>query len=181
MDLVVVLELSLFVILLGFSGFFSSSETALFSLNKRELDQMRRDDNPRIELIERLLSQPRRLIVTILIGNEFVNVAASVISAAIIIRVLGADSKLINLLIMVPILLLVGEITPKTLAIRNNAAFASFQARPIEFFAKLITPPARGHPLDRGLLHHADRRQGAGRGQHRDPGHGAHAGSRGGG
>ncbi|MGI9451496.1 MAG: hemolysin family protein [Geminicoccaceae bacterium] len=140
MDFVVALELSLFVILLGFSGFFSSSETALFSLSKRELDQMRRDDNPRIELIERLLSEPRRLIVTILIGNEFVNVAASVISAAIVIRLLGADSKLINLLIMVPILLLVGEITPKTLAIRNNVAFATFQAVSIEFFAKLITP-----------------------------------------
>ena len=143
MDLVVVLELSLFVVLLGLSGFFSSSETALFSLSKRELDQMRRDDNPRIVLIERLLSQPRRLIVTILIGNEFVNVAASVISTAIIIRVLGAENKLINLLIMVPILLLVGEITPKTLAIRNNVAFATFQCGPIELFAKLITPLRR--------------------------------------
>lgn len=140
MDLVVVLELLLFVILMGLSAFFSSSETALFSLNQRELDQMRHDDNPRIDLIERLLSEPRRLIVTILIGNEFVNVAASVISAAIVIRLLGAESKLINLLIMVPILLLVGEITPKTLAIRNNVTFATFQSRPIEFFAWVISP-----------------------------------------
>ena len=123
-----------------FSGFFSSSETSLFSLNKLQLEQMRRDDNPRTRLIERLLSEPRRLIVTILIGNEFVNVAASVISAAIVIRFLGADSKLVNLLIMIPILLLVGEITPKTLAIRNNVAFATFQSRPIELFARLISP-----------------------------------------
>ncbi len=140
MDFVFVLELLLFAILMGLSAFFSSSETALFSLDKRQLDRMRQDDNPRIDLIERLLSEPRRLIVTILIGNEFVNVAASVISAAIVIRLLGADSKLVNLLIMVPILLLVGEITPKTLAIRNNASFATFQSRPIELFAKLITP-----------------------------------------
>ena len=104
------------------------------------MEQMRHDDNPRINLIERLLSEPRRLIVTILIGNEFINVAASVISAAIVIRVLGADSKLVNLLIVVPILLLVGEITPKTLAIRNNVTFATFQARPIEMFAWLTTP-----------------------------------------
>jgi CBS domain containing-hemolysin-like protein len=75
---------------------------------------MRRDDNPRTRLIERLLSEPRRLIVTILIGNEFVNVAASVISAAIVTRFLGADSKLVNLLIMIPILLLVGEITARS-------------------------------------------------------------------
>ncbi len=140
MDFVFVLELLLFAILMGLSAFFSSSETALFSLDRRQLERMRHDDNPRIALIERLLSEPRRLIVTILIGNEFVNVTASVISAAIVIRVLGADSKLLNLLIMIPILLLVGEITPKTLAIRNNVAFATFQSRPIELFTKLITP-----------------------------------------
>ncbi|MDH3579096.1 MAG: hemolysin family protein [Hyphomicrobiales bacterium] len=140
MDFVLALELLIFGILLALSGFFSSSETALFSLNKRQLEQMRHDDNPRINLIERLLSEPRRLIVTILIGNEFVNVAASVISAAIVIRLLGAESKLVNLLIMVPVLLLVGEITPKTLAIRNNVPFATFQSRPIELFAQIIAP-----------------------------------------
>ena len=140
MDYIVALELLVFVLLLALSGFFSSSETAMFSLSQHQREQMRREDNPKIDLIERLLSEPRRLIVTILIGNEFVNVAASVISAAIVIRFLGADSKLINLVIMIPILLLLGEITPKTLAIRNNAAFASFQCRPIELFAKLISP-----------------------------------------
>lgn len=140
MDLTFWVELVLFVVLMGFSGFFSSSETALFSLDSLQLDQMRRDGNPRIDLIERMLSQPRRLIVTILIGNEFVNVAASVISAAMVIHFLGADSKWINLLIMVPVLLLIGEITPKTLAIRNNVAFATFECGPIELFARLISP-----------------------------------------
>ena len=81
MDITVTLELVAFAILMGLSGFFSSSETALFSLNRIHLEQLRRDANPRGPLIERLLSQPRHLIVTILIGNEFVNVAASVISA----------------------------------------------------------------------------------------------------
>ena len=121
-------------------AFFSSSETSLFSLNALQLEQMRRDDNPRVTLIQRLLSEPRRLIVTILIGNEFVNVSASVISAAIVIKLLGADNKLYNLFIMIPILLLVGEITPKTLAIRNNVAFATFQSPLLELFAKLISP-----------------------------------------
>ena len=140
MDITLAIELILFAVLMLFSGFFSSSETSLFSLNELQLEQMRREDNPSITLIERMLSEPRRLIVTILIGNEFVNVAASVISAAIVIQLLGAENKLINLFIMVPILLLVGEITPKTLAIRNNVAFASVQARPIDLFARLITP-----------------------------------------
>jgi CBS domain containing-hemolysin-like protein len=123
-----------------FSGFFSSAETSLFSLNKLQIEQMRRDDNPRIDLIERMLSEPRRLIVTILIGNEFVNVAASVISAAIVIQLFGAENKMVNLFIMVPILLLFGEITPKTLAIRNNTSFATFQCKPIDLFARMIAP-----------------------------------------
>ena len=140
MDITLWIEIVLFIILMLFSGFFSSSETSLFSLSKLQLEQMRRDDDPNMDLIERLLSQPRRLIVTILIGNEFVNVAASVISAAIVIQLLGAENKFVNLFIMVPILLLFGEITPKTLAIRNNVAFASLQSRPIEFFARAIKP-----------------------------------------
>jgi putative hemolysin len=137
------IELFLFIVLMGLSGFFSSSETSLFSLSRSQLEQMRRDGNPRVPLIERLLSQPRRLIVTILIGNEFINVAASALSAEIVIELLGAENKLVNLFVMVPILLLVGEITPKTLAIRNNTVFAGFLSRPIELFAFLITPLRR--------------------------------------
>lgn len=140
MDLAFWLELILFVFLLLLSGFFSSSETAMFSLNHIQLEQMRQDHNPRIELIQRMLSEPRRLIVTILIGNEFVNVAASVLSAAMVIQLFGAENKLFNLFIMVPILLIFGEITPKTLAIKNNIAFATFESAPINFFARMITP-----------------------------------------
>jgi putative hemolysin len=140
MDYVLWLEGGLFVVMMGLSGFFSSSETSLFSLSNVQLEQMRQVQHHRIGLIQQLLSQPRRLIITILIGNELVNVAATVISAAIVIRVLGTESKWINLVIMVPLLLLIGEITPKVLAIRHNVAFASFESRPIEWFARLIKP-----------------------------------------
>ena len=140
MDVTLWFELALFVILMGFSGFFSSSETALFSLSSVQLEQMRQNNHPRVAFIEQMLSEPRRLIITILIGNEFVNVAASVISAAVIIQLLGDEKKWLNLFVMVPVLLLVGEITPKTLAIRNNIAFANVECRPIQIFARLITP-----------------------------------------
>lgn len=140
MDYILWLEVGLFIFMMGLSGFFSSSETSLFSLSNIQLEQMRRDQHPRIGIIQQLLSQPRRLIITILIGNELVNVTASVISAAIVIRLLGAEKKWINLLIMVPLLLLVGEITPKVFAIRHNIAFASFESRPVEYFARLIKP-----------------------------------------
>ena len=138
MDFIFLLEITLFILLLGLSGFFSSSETALFSLDSVYLEQMKKAKNPKAGLIEKLLSQPRRLIVTILIGNEFVNVTASVISTSMIIQLFGAENKLYNLFIMVPILLIVGEITPKTLAIRNRVAFASFESRPIEIFSRLM-------------------------------------------
>lgn len=140
MDVIFWVGIIIFCVLMVFSAFFSSSETSLFSLNQVQLEQMRRDGNPRVKLIQEMLSQPRRLIVTILIGNELVNVAASVISAAVVISLLGSDLKWVNVFIMVPILLLFGEITPKTLAIRNNIAFATFQCRLIDLFARAILP-----------------------------------------
>lgn len=140
MDIAFIIELVIFIVLLGFSGFFSSTETSLFSLNKVQIEKMRADGNRRVDLIERILSEPRRLIVTILIGNEFVNVTASVISASMIIHLFGAENKFINLFVMVPLLLVFGEITPKVLAIRNNVAFATFEGPLIDQFARLITP-----------------------------------------
>jgi putative hemolysin len=140
LDVALLVELVLFIILLGFSAFFSSTETSLFSLNKVQIEKMRADGNRRVDLIERILSEPRRLIVTILIGNEFVNVTASVISASMIIHLFGAENKFINLFVMVPLLLIFGEITPKVLAIRNNVAFATFESGLIDQFARLITP-----------------------------------------
>jgi magnesium and cobalt exporter, CNNM family len=130
MDYVLWLEGGLFVVMMVLSGFFSSSETSLFSLSNVQLEQMRQARHPRIGLVQQLLSQPRRLIITILIGNELVNVTATVISAAMVIRVFGAEHKWINLIIMVPLLLLVGEITPKILAIRHNVAFPALRAGP---------------------------------------------------
>ncbi len=103
------LQLTLFIGLMALSGFFSSSETALFSLSNRQIEQLRLEGHPRAALIARLLNAPRRLIITILIGNEFVNVSALVISAAVIIELLGAENKWANLFVMIPILLLVGR------------------------------------------------------------------------
>ncbi len=134
------IELILFAFLMFLSGFFSSSETALFSLSNIQLEQMRRRKHPRIDLIESLLTRPRRLIMTILIGNEFVNVFASVISARFFIQMLGDENKWVNMVVMVPLLLLVGEITPKTLAIHNNIGFAAAESRWIELFARVIKP-----------------------------------------
>nr|CRH04554.1 conserved exported protein of unknown function[Include 2 CBS domain and Transporter associated domain] [Candidatus Magnetococcus massalia] len=141
MDLILVLQIALLALLLGLSGFFSSSETALFSLDKLQLERMRQAKHPKLSNIQRLLAEPRRLIVTILIGNELVNVAASNISATVVMHHMGGtDAWWVNIFIMLPLLLLIGEITPKTLAVRNNERFSSAVSGPIELFARLITP-----------------------------------------
>lgn len=134
------IELILFILLIGLSGFFSSSETSLFSLKKIQLKQMTQNNHPRADLLKRMLKKPRRLIITILIGNEFVNILASVISASMVIQVFGRERMWVNIVIVVPLLLLFGEIIPKTMAIRNNMAFASFESLPIEWFAKITKP-----------------------------------------
>ena len=141
MDPVIIIEMIVFVGLLILSGFFSGSETALFSLNQTQLKQMEQDRNPQAGLIRRLLNEPRRLIVTILIGNELVNVSASVISATLVIQLMGGEEKWwVNIFIMLPILLLFGEITPKTIAMKHNVRFSSRVAPLLEIFAKAITP-----------------------------------------
>jgi CBS domain containing-hemolysin-like protein len=139
-DVMVWVEIGVIVVLLLGAGFFSSAETSLFSLDRTVLAEMRRKSHPVSPVIERLLSQPRRLIVTILIGTEFVNVTSSAMSTGLVIHFFGPGSEWLNVFIMLPILLLLCDIVPKTLAIRHNARFAAFQAPYVDLFARLVSP-----------------------------------------
>lgn len=130
-----------FLLLLG-SAFFSSSETALFSLSQLDLQKLRRDRHPRTNTLYRLLEQPRRLIISILCGNELINVAAAANMAVILAALYGADNaEWINILVMVPLLLLFGEITPKTIAVNNPVRYsANLVAAPLQAWVWLVTP-----------------------------------------
>lgn len=143
MEGIIWLQLLSLMILLLLSGFFSSSETALFSLKRNHRLALNESKPEAASIIEKLLAQPRRLIVTILIGNETVNVAASTLSATMLLGAFGSENAYLNLFVMVPLLLLFGEITPKTLAIRHNKKFAAFQAPLLDKFAHLISPVRR--------------------------------------
>jgi putative hemolysin len=124
------------------SAFFSSSETALFSLSRLDLQQLRREQNPRSETIHELLDQPRKLIISILSGNELVNIAAAVNMTSILITLYQPDKVvMINLLVMVPLLLLFGEVTPKTIAVSNPVRYStSIVAAPLALWINLIAP-----------------------------------------
>ncbi len=135
-----IIEIVLLLVLLLLSGYFSGSETALFSLSRIQMEKLIVTNERRGRQVEKLLERPRRLIISILLGNQFVNTSLTSITAALIIQIIGRDVPWINIAIVLPILLLVGEITPKTIAIRRNEQFSLFVAASLTFFSKIITP-----------------------------------------
>ena len=130
------------ILLLCASAFFSGSEVALFSLSKIDLDRLRRERHPQVGNLYGLLEQPRRLIISILCGNEFINIAAAANMAAILLTFFGeTQAGLINLAVMVPMLLLFGEVTPKTIAISDPVRISSrIVAGPMTFWVRIVTP-----------------------------------------
>ncbi len=126
------------------SAFFSGSETALFSLSRLDLEKLRNTRDPRSQKIHELLDEPRRLIISILCGNELVNIASAANMAAILIMMLGdnnPNTEWVNIAIMVPLLLLFGEVTPKTFAVTFPIKFSSsLSARLLPKWILLITP-----------------------------------------
>jgi len=135
-------RLTLQLLLLMGSAFFSSSETALFSLSRLDLQNLRKSRNPHSDTLHELLDQPRRLIISILCGNELVNIAASANMAGILL-ILYSDSEQagwINILVMVPLLLLVGEVTPKTIAVSIPVRYSGWVSHPLALWVRLVTP-----------------------------------------
>jgi CBS domain containing-hemolysin-like protein len=130
------------LLLLVGSAFFSGSETALFSLSRLDLQELRRRRHPRIDALQALLDQPRRLIISVLCGNQLINIAAVANMTGILMVLYGEErAGLINVLVMVPLLLLLGEVTPKTIAMSNPVRIsAGLVAAPMGLWVRLVTP-----------------------------------------
>lgn len=141
-DLELTLRCAFQILLLAASAFFSGSETALFSLSRIDLQKLRYNRDKQSESIHAMLDEPRRLIISILCGNELVNIASAVNMTAILLLLFGeADVGWLNILIMVPLLLLIGEVTPKTIAVSFPVKFATrFTARFLPRWILFITP-----------------------------------------
>ena len=123
----------LFILLL-FSAFFSSSETALMSLNRYRLRHLVQEGHPGAIRASELLKRPDRLIGLILLGNNFVNILASAIATIIGVKLLGENGIVVATLTLTLIILLFAEVTPKTLAALHpeRIAFpASFLLKPL--------------------------------------------------
>jgi CBS domain containing-hemolysin-like protein len=128
------------VVLLVLSAFFSGSETALFSLSRAQGRRLRESGGRTGRAVGRLLARPRRLLITILVGNMVVNVASASLVAATATTLLGARGVGVAIGVTTLLLLLFGEVTPKTFAVRHAVALSRVVALPLLWFCVLILP-----------------------------------------
>lgn len=128
-------------VLLLLSAFFSGSETAFFSLNSLEKDALRRRAKGlSASFVRTLFNQPDEVLVTILTGNMFVNVFATAISESLGDRFFSEAAEVVSIVSMTIILLLVGEMTPKNVAIRHSLSFSYFSARILRIVHTMAMP-----------------------------------------
>lgn len=131
-------------ILLVFAGFFAGSETALFSLSRVQRERLLRSPSATDRYVATLLADPRRLIATLLIGSELLSVTFAALAATVVTAVLPHASELLRVaataLVALPLLLVLGEITPKTVALRTAERWSQLAARVLGAFTILVTP-----------------------------------------
>ncbi len=136
-DLPLSLLFSVLLILILISGFFSSSETSMMALNRYRLKHLVRHKHRGAIKANNLLKRPDRLIGLILIGNNFVNIAASALATVIAMRLWGDAGIAIATAALTLVILIFAEVTPKTLAALHpeRIAFpASYILRPLLWF-----------------------------------------------
>jgi len=132
-----ILILSLLLLL---SGFFSSAETALFSISKAKAIHLAKEKGYTNSLIKKMKDDPHRLLSTILIGNNIVNVGASALATAITINLVASNAVEIATGVMTILILIFGEIFPKSVATRNNVLIARLVILPLYWLSVLFTP-----------------------------------------
>ncbi len=130
---------ALVAVLLFFSAFFSGSETAFFSLSRFSVAELEKGGS-RKRAIAALLRSPRMLLVTILFGNLLVNIASTSAVTALAIGLFGERGVGIAVLVMTFLILIFGEITPKSLAMKNAVTVAVAAVPLLKLFMIVFTP-----------------------------------------
>lgn len=133
-------QIIVLVVLLAASAFFSALETAFYSINNIALRRLLKAGKPGARAVQRVKANPRRMIISVLIGNNIVNIAASAIATEIAIGYFGSKGVGIATGIMTFLILTFGEITPKNLASVYAEKFALFLARPLEIVIWILLP-----------------------------------------
>jgi putative hemolysin len=133
------------VLLLICSAFISGSEVALFSLSQKDIDEIMEKDFNKGNLISELLEKPKKLLATILVANNFVNIAVVILFSSFSGKMFNsiASSALrftLEVVLVTFFLLLFGEVLPKIYANRNNIVFAQKVAVSISLLNKILSP-----------------------------------------
>jgi putative hemolysin len=130
------------LVLLIFSALISGSEVAFFSLSQTQLNTNSKSFSNK-DLVVKLLTNPKKLLATILVANNFINIAIVILFATLSNDFLYNFSARVKFVIEVVVvtflILLFGEILPKVYASRNNEKFSGFMAKPISFLQKLLS------------------------------------------
>lgn len=131
------------LLLMG-SAFFASSETSLFSLSRVQVQYFRRTSPFLHKLVDFFLTRPRRTLVTILVGNEIINLLTSVLVTVFYSRLFPEASwgkiTLYTLATSTPLIMILGDITPKTMAVRFPKVFVKLNALPLRVIYALLAP-----------------------------------------
>ena len=127
-------------VLILMSGYFSATETAFLSCNKTRLRTMAEKGNKRAALVNRLNENYDRLLSTILIGNNIVNLAAASIGTVLFVRLYGDIGATVSTVVLTVLVLIFGEITPKNVAKDCPEKLAMFSAPIIRVLIWIFTP-----------------------------------------
>ena len=134
------IQIVLLGILLVGSGFFSASETALMSLSKIRIRYMKEEGVKGAKLVGSLIDNPNNLLTSILVGNNVVNIAATSISTSLFMSLYGERGVPIATAVMTILVLIFGEITPKTIAANNTEKVALIVSKPIKAIIVFLKP-----------------------------------------
>lgn len=125
-------------------GFFSASETALFSSNRLTLRRLSDEGDRRARVAHRLLQDPGELLTTLLVGNTIADIGASVLATSMAIRIIGRGHGEWAAFVTVTLIVLIfSEIAPKTLAARRADRMALWVAEPIQAVGRVLGPLIR--------------------------------------
>ena len=137
-------SLGLVVVFLVFSAFFSSSEAAFLSLQRTRITHLASTGIPGARRVARMIEEPERLLSTILLGNNLVNVAFTSVITVAIVDSIGVDREgravLIATVVATVVLLLLGEVIPKTIAVRRSERVAFLYAPALKGTELLLFP-----------------------------------------
>jgi len=139
-----IIYIALFCLCLLLSGFFSSSEVAFISLQKLRLRHLAETEGGAAKKVEAMIQKPERLLTTILLGNNLVNTAAAALATVFVTSYLTSSSQaiLISTGAVTVLLLIFGEVFPKTVATRYGERMALVYVTPMRILTKCLFPIA---------------------------------------